>query len=461
MNRITPLILAVAMFMEMMDATVIATSLPAIAADIGTDPIALKLAMTSYLVALAIFIPVSGWMADRFGAKNVFRWAIFVFVVGSVACAIANSLPTFVGARFLQGMGGSLMTPLARLVLVRATPKNQLVSAMAWFTIPALVGPVAGPPIGGFLTTFFSWHWIFLINVPIGAIGIVAATLYLPEVERGDRHPLDVMGLTLTATGFAGVIFGLSVISLPALPPIVGTICVLVGAISLIAYVFYARAVAYPVLDLSLFKEPLFRTAVVGGTILRIGVGAVPFLLPLMLQLGFGLSPFKTGLITMFGFTGAFAAKFFAQRVFATFGFPRLLVTMALLSATTLALKGFLTPEMPVAVIIALLVAGGIVRSLFMTGNNAMTFANISSDKVGQATALSTVFVHISFALGVALAGGVLEFVRGHDAELTVADFHTAFFVTAAVSITAFIPFLFLRKDAGADVSGHHAQSRL
>lgn len=455
MNRVTPIILAVAMFMEMMDATVIATSLPAIAADINADPIALKLAMTSYLVALAIFIPVSGWMADRFGAKNVFRWAIFVFVVGSVACAIANSLPTFVGARFLQGMGGSLMTPLARLVLVRATPKNQLVSAMAWFTIPALVGPVAGPPIGGFLTTFFSWHWIFLINVPIGIIGIIAATLFLPKVEPGELHRLDTVGLTLTGTGFAGVIFGLSVISLPALPPIIGAICVLVGTVALIAYVFYARRTEYPVLDLTLLKDPLFCTALVGGTVLRIGVGAVPFLLPLMLQLGFGLSPFQTGLITMFGFTGAFAAKFFAQQTFKAYGFPMLLVVGAIFSAVTLALKGFLTPDIPVALIIILLVVGGIFRSLFMTGNNAMTFANIAPDNVGQATALSTVSVHISFALGVALAGGVLELMRGHEAELTLDDFHIAFFVTAAVSILAFIPFLFLPKDAGANVSGH------
>ena len=183
MIRVIPLILAVALFMENMDSTVIATSLPAIAADIGAEPISLKLALTAYFVALAIFIPLSGWMADRFGARNVFRWAIGVFVVGSICCAFAYSLETFVGARFLQGMGASMMTPIARLVLVRATPRHELVAAMAWLTLPALIGPLTGPPIGGFLTTYLSWHWIFWINVPIGIAGIILVTIFLPKTE--------------------------------------------------------------------------------------------------------------------------------------------------------------------------------------------------------------------------------------------------------------------------------------
>ena len=186
-NRTLPLILAVALFMENMDSTVIATSLPAIAADIGTSPIALKLALTAYLVALAVFIPISGWMADRFGAKNVFRAAIAVFVVGSIACAVSGSLAEFVVSRFLQGMGGAMMTPVGRLVLVRATPKSELVAAMAWLTIPALVGPLVGPPVGGFITTYFTWHWIFLINVPIGVVGMWLATRFLPE-DAGQRR---------------------------------------------------------------------------------------------------------------------------------------------------------------------------------------------------------------------------------------------------------------------------------
>jgi MFS family permease len=218
LTRIVPLILAVALFMENMDATVIATSLPAIAADIGTTPVALKLAFTAYFVALAIFIPISAWMADKFGAKNVFRAAILVFVIGSVACAFAGSLTEFVFARFLKGMGGAMMSPLARLILFRATPRTELVNAMAWLTIPALVAPTVGPPVGGFLTTFFSWHWIFLINVPIGLVGLVLITKYLPDVESGPRRKMDFPGFILIAIAFAGILFGVSLVSLPVLP---------------------------------------------------------------------------------------------------------------------------------------------------------------------------------------------------------------------------------------------------
>jgi MFS family permease len=216
--RITPLILAVALFMENMDSTVIATSLPAIAADIGTSPIALKLALTSYFVSLAIFIPISGWMADRYGSTSIFRIAIGVFVIGSIACAFSNSLETFVISRFLQGLGGSMMTPVARLVLLRSTPRNELVNAMAWLTVPALIGPLTGPPIGGFLTTYLTWHWIFWINVPIGLVGIVLATRFRPGAETRTPRPVDGWGFALTSVAFSGIIFGLSVISLPAIP---------------------------------------------------------------------------------------------------------------------------------------------------------------------------------------------------------------------------------------------------
>jgi MFS family permease len=197
-NRIIPLVLAVALFMEQMDSNVISTSLAAIARDIGTSPIALKLALTSYLVSLAVFIPVSGWMADRYGARNVFRAAIAVFVIGSVACAASNSLMSFVVARFLQGAGGAMMTPVGRLVLLRSTPRNQLVNAMAWLAIPSMVGPLVGPPVGGFITTYFSWHWIFLINVPIGLAGIWFATKYLPVLDVPMPRKLDVTGFILS-----------------------------------------------------------------------------------------------------------------------------------------------------------------------------------------------------------------------------------------------------------------------
>jgi MFS family permease len=230
-SRIVPLILAVALFMENMDSTVIATSLAEIARDIGTEPVALKLALTAYLVSLAIFIPISSWMADRFGARRVFCWAMVVFMLGSLCCAMSNSLFTFVLSRFLQGMGGAMMTPVARLVLVRATPRNQLVDAMAWLSIPGLIGPIVGPPVGGFITTFFSWHWIFLINIPIGLCGILLVNVFLPEWQRNKPRPMDFPGFFLAGAAFAGWVFGISVVTLPALPVSYGVATLIGGTL--------------------------------------------------------------------------------------------------------------------------------------------------------------------------------------------------------------------------------------
>ena len=444
------------MFMEMMDGTVIATSLPAIAEDIGTDPIALKLAMTAYLVALAIFIPVSGWMADRFGARNVFRWAILVFMLGSVSCAMSFSLETFVGSRFLQGMGGSMMTPLARLVLVRTTPRNELVSAMAWLTVPALMGPMAGPPIGGFLTTYLSWHWIFLINIPIGTFGILAATLYLPTIASASVRPIDWWGFLYCGTAFSGVLFGLSVISLPALPPIVGVITTLVGLAAGVIYLGHVRRTPHPLLDPALFRHPLFRTAIIGGMIFRIGLGAIPFLFPLMLQVGFGLTPFETGLITLYGAVGAIGAKFVAKLVYVAFGFRSIMLLMSLVSAVLIAVKGGFTADTPAWIMAGTLLVAGLMRSTFFTGINAMSFGDISDAESGQATAIFAVTTHLSFALGVALAGGTLELLSSlHGGEIRISDFQITFFIVAIIASLAVLPFIGIGGDAGSAISGH------
>ncbi|WP_439605292.1 MFS transporter, partial [Shinella sp.] len=257
------------------------------------------------MVALAIFIPVSSWMADKFGAKRIFAWAIVVFILGSVCCAISNSLLTFVLSRFLQGMGGALMTPVARLVLVRVTPRQQLVDAMAWLSIPGLVGPIVGPPIGGFITTFASWHWIFLINVPIGILGIILVNKYLPEWHRNEPRKMDFTGFLLAGLCFAGLVFGISVLTLPALPASFGYGSLFLGVVAAVAYWFHFRRTEYPLLDLRIFRQPLFRLTMIGGTIFRLGTGAMPFLFPLMLQLAFGLNPFESGMVTFASAVGA------------------------------------------------------------------------------------------------------------------------------------------------------------
>lgn len=454
--RLTPLILAVALFMENMDSTVIATSLPAIAADIGAEPISLKLALTAYFVALAIFIPISGWMADRFGARNVFRIAIGVFVVGSMACAFSYSLETFVASRFLQGVGGSMMTPIARLVLVRATPRNELVAAMAWLTVPALMGPLTGPPVGGFLTTYLSWHWIFWINVPIGIAGIVAVTIFLPKIETRTPRPVDFPGFVLAGVAFSGIMFGLSVISLPALPAVVGYTAVAAGAIALFLYWRHSQRAQYPLLDPRLFRHRMFRSAIIGSSLFRIGVGATPFLLPLMLQLAFGLTPFESGMITFIGALGAMTSKIVAEKVFAAGGFPRVLMVASIGGCLLLAVIGFFDQTTPRPYLYIVLLVMGLLRSIFFTGVNALGYADIGEEEASQATAITAVTQQLSIAFGVAVAGAVLEISSSvTGGELGLVDFHVAWYVVAGISLLSAIPFLRLPADAGSDVSGH------
>ena len=308
-TRIVPLIVAVALFMENMDSTIISTALPAIARDIGTNPLALKLAITSYLLALAIFIPASGWTADRFGARNVFRAAIAIFMVGSIGCAMAHTLSDFVIARFIQGMGGAMMSPVGRLVMLRSFDKREIVSVMTWVTMPALIGPILGPPVGGFITTYFTWHWIFVINIPIGLLGIALATLFIPDMRGDERVPFDFVGFALAGIGIGGLAFGLTTAGVNYFPTSVVAALVTVGTISTIAYVRHSNRTPAPLLDLSLFKLQTFRASVLGGFVFRIGVGALPFLLPLLLQLGFHMTPFESGLITFSTALGAMSMK--------------------------------------------------------------------------------------------------------------------------------------------------------
>jgi MFS family permease len=386
----------------------------------------------------------------------VFRAAIAVFVAGSVASAASNSLGAFVLARFLQGIGGAMMTPVGRLVLVRATPKNELVAAMSWLSIPALVGPLVGPPVGGFITTYFSWHWIFLINVPIGGIGIFLATKYLPEMEREPTPPLDFVGFVLSGLAASGVVFGLSVVSLPALPPMTGFLTVAAGLVFGGLYLAHARRAKNPLLALALFKNPLFRASVLGGGLFRIGIGAVPFLLPLMFQLAFGLSPFESGMITFVSALGAIGMKFVTAGIFRAAGFRRVLIVGSITAAGGIAAYGLFTPGTSYALMLAVIFAGGFIRSMFFTGINALAYAEISAEDTSKATPIAAVAQQLNIALGVALAGGILEIqLKIHGGSLTLGDFHVAFFIVAAVSAAASLWFFRLGPDAGNAVSGY------
>jgi len=454
-DRRVPLIVAVALFMENMDATVISTSLPAIAADIGTSPLALKLAVTSYLLSLAVFIPASGWTADRFGARTVFAAAIAVFVVGSIGCAMANSLTGFVIARIVQGMGGAMMTPVGRLVLVRTIDRRALVNAMVWVTFPALIGPVMGPPVGGFITTYFSWHWIFLINVPIGLIGILLVLRYIENIRAEAYERLDARGMVLAGLAVAGLAFGFSVLGLDYLPwPVVGAL-IGGGAVATIAYLAHARHHPAPVLDLGLLKFATFRASITGGFVFRVGVGALPFLLPLLLQVGFDFTPFQSGLITFSSALGAMTMKAAIAPILKRFGFRNVLTWNALISAAFLGACAMFTPGTPAAVMIAVLLVGGFFRSLEFTSINTIAYAEIEPRLMGRATALASVAQQLSLSMGVAIGALAVDLTLKfkQQPEITAADFPPAFILVALISALAAIAFWRLPHDAGAELA--------
>ena len=454
-----PLVVAAALFMENMDAAVIATSLPAIAADLGEDPVILKLAFTAYLVALAIFIPVSGWCADRFGARRVFQMAIAVFTLASIGCAMAASLNGLVAARALQGMGGAMMVPVGRLIILRAVPKAGLVQALAWLTVPALVGPVIGPPLGGFITTFFHWRWIFWINVPVGVMGIALAALYMPAGQGRESHRLDWIGFALSGFGLSGLIFGFTIAGRAVLPEPGAEMLMLAGVALVVLYVMHARRTAHPLIDLRLLSVATFLTSAGGGFLFRVGGGAIPFLLPLMLQLAFGLDPFASGSLTFVAAAGAIVMKFTAGPILRAWGFRRVLMGNAFICAGFMAIYGLFTATTPHWAILAALLAGGFFRSLQFTALNAVAYADIDEAKMSQATALAAVTQQLALAVGVALAAFMLEWARSARGEQTLVqqDFAVTFFGLAVLVGACAFFHARLRPDAGAEVSGHRA----
>jgi EmrB/QacA subfamily drug resistance transporter len=455
-ERLIPLIVATALFMENMDSTVIATSLPAIAADIGTSPLTLKLAITSYLLSLAVFIPASGWTADRFGARMVFSLAIAVFMIGSIGCALSQSVTHFVIARILQGMGGAMMTPVGRLVLLRSIDKSALVNAMAWVTVPALVGPVIGPPLGGFITTYFSWHWIFLINIPIGLLGIFMALRYIDPIRSEDPERFDLYGLVLAGIGLGGIAFGLSVAGLNLLPWTIVVALIGVGSIAMTLYVIHARRTASPVLDFALLRLPTLRASIIGGFLFRLGIGALPFLLPLLMQVGFGLSPFKSGLVTFASAVGAMGMKTLAARIIKTFGFRNIMVINAVVSSVFLAACALFTQATPLLLIMIILVVGGFFRSLQFTAINTVAYAEVEPAEMSRATTLVSVNQQLAISAGVAVGAFSVEtnMLLHHVSELSAAEFAPAFLVVAVISVVSTWFFWQMPADAGHQISG-------
>jgi len=454
-ERRLPLIIATALFIENMDSTAISTSLPQIAAELGTEPVALKLALTTYMLALAVFIPVSGWVADRFGARRIFVGAIAVFLAGSLCCAASDGLGTLVAGRFVQGIGGAMMVPVGRLVLLRSIEKAELVRALSWLTVPAMLGPMLGPVLGGAITTYTHWRFIFLINLPMGLLGMWLAWRFVPELRQPVGR-MDWRGFALSAGGLGLAMFGLSAIGRGLVPGAAIAGVVLVGTGLMLGYVHHARTHPAPLLKLDLLRIPTFRTGVLGGSLFRIGIGATPFLLPLMLQLGFGLNPLESGLVTFTSTAGAMFMKVVAPRVLRQFGFRPVLVWNGQLASLLLCGFGLFRADTPYWLMVGVLLASGCFRSLQFTSINAIAYADIGQERMSQASSLAAMAQQVSLALGVTIGGYALSVagtLTGRDDGDPV-TFLFAFLTVGLISASSVLQMRRLPPDAGAEMAG-------
>lgn len=455
--RLTALIVASALFMEQLDGTILATALPTMARSFDVDPLRMNVALTAYLLSLAVFIPASGKAADRFGSQTVFRGAIALFTIGSVLCAQAPSLLFLVPARILQGIGGAMMVPVGRLVLLRSVSKADLVSAMAWLMIPATMGPILGPPVGGFIVQYLDWRWIFYINVPIGAVGIVLVTLFIDDKREPGRVNLDLIGMVFSGVALASLIFGLEMASRGVGSRALTGGLVAAGLVSGALYVLHARHHPQPVLDFGLLRISTFRLSVFSGTLSRIAVGALPFLLPMMLQIGFGLPAAESGLITFSSSIGSLVMRLTAPRLLRRLGYRNVLVWIGLVATLLLMTCAAFRPDWPRALIYAVLVVGGFFQSLQFIAYNTIAYADVPRPRMSAATSFYTTFQQMALTLGIAvsaaaLAGSVAW--RGH-AHPELIDFSTAFLTVGAIALLAPLVSLTLSDAAGDELSGH------
>jgi EmrB/QacA subfamily drug resistance transporter len=457
------LIVAGAFFMEQMDSTVIATSLPQMALSLGVDPLRMNLAIVCYLLSLVVFIPASGVLADRYGTRTVFRAAIALFTLSSVFCGLSTSLPWLLVGRVLQGLSGAMMVPVGRLIMLRSVEKSKLIEAMAWVLMPAMLGPLLGPPLGGFITTYFSWHWIFFINVPVGLAGLVLATRYIPQIHMRSDTPMDWVGLLLSGVSLATLIYGLELFSQGGQAPGLVPALLAVGLASGAGYAWHARRHAHPALDFSLARIQTFNVALIAGTFIRTGFGALPFLLPLMLQVGLGMSALQSGLAMLASGIAALLVKGASVRILRRFGYRQVLVWNGALCSLSLALCALFQPWWPIAAVSAILLIGGVARSLQYNVYGTFAYADVPQSRMSSATSLYSTFQQLAATLGVSLSVWVLEAslrVSGHSA-LQRSDFCVAFIAVAVVAAISVPLCARLPANAGHELSGPRGQPRL
>jgi len=457
--RTTALIIASALFMEQLDSTVLATALPTMARYFEVSPSHMSVALTSYLLSLAVLIPASGHIADRFGARTVFASAIVVFTLSSILCAQAYSLPLLVAARLLQGAGGAMMIPVGRLVLLRSVDRADLVSAMSWFLVPGLIGPILGPPVGGLIVTYLDWRWIFYVNIPIGIVGVVLTWLFIANTRPTTRTPFDVWGFALSGVSLACLLFGFETMSRGVGETSAAITLIGSGLVSGAAYVVYAlrRRRVTPILDLSLMRIKTFRVSVIAGSLSRITQGAQPFLLPLMMQLAFGMSAAESGALTFATAFGSVLMKAAASPILRRFGFRATLIWNGVVSSLLYAVCAAFRQNWPHWSLLLVLAICGFSMSLQFTAYNTVAYDDVPAERTATANSFYTTFQQLMLSFGIctgALALTVSKTLAGH-VHATAGDFSAAFLIVTAISLLAAPVCMGYPRNAGADMSGH------
>ena len=457
--RWLPYIVAATFFMEYLDTTVIATALPQMAHSFGVGPNSLSLGMTAYMLALAIFIPVSGWVADRCGSRTVFFGAIVVFTLASVLCGLSQNEIEFTAARVLQGVGGAMMVPVGRLIVVRSTEKSRLMQAISTITWPAIAAPVVGPPIGGFITTYASWRWIFFLNVPVGLVVLAVVAALVPNLRGTERRPLDVVGLMLSGATLTSILYGAELASQPGRSPW--------GALGFVAagFVFgfiafgHAKHHPHPLIDVSTLKIPTFSVTVVTGSLTRIGIGAVPYLMPLLFQIGFGLSAFRSGLLLLASAVGNLGMKALTTRILRRYGFRMVSIVDVAVAGVFIIACGLLTPGLPLALILIVVFIYGVARSMQFSLLATLAYADVPQPQMNAASTLWSAAAQMTIGLGIAFGAVSLRLgalFNGEEAgrPFTLDDFRFAFLFAGVLTLMSLIGYMRLAHDAGRSVGG-------
>jgi EmrB/QacA subfamily drug resistance transporter len=453
-------LIAGSIFMEMLDGTIIATAIPQMALSFHVGPVSLNIGITAYLLTLAVFIPISGWVADRFGSRSVFSTAIGIFTLASVLCGISSTLTQFMLMRILQGIGGAMMVPVGRLIVLRTAPKEKLTQALAYITWPALSAFVIGPPLGGFITTYASWHWIFFLNLPIGIVALILALLWIGD-ERADKvHPFDWLTFLLGGFASVGAVYAMEEIGGEGghqqLPVAILVLSLLSGIVAVAAA---RRYPAKSLIDFDSLKLKTFALSIYGGSAFRISVNVLPFLLPLMFQIAFGLTAFQSGLYLLALFAGDLSMKALTIPTLLRFGFRRVLIVNGVITALSIAVCATLAPSTPVVLIIVILFLHGGFRSMEFTCITTLAYSEITPSRMSRANSFLSAVMQLSSGMGVAIGAITLRLVahaHGHsDAVPNLHDFQLVFLLVAALALGPVFDALGLPQDAGAATSGH------